>query len=164
MGNLLKSKGRRFSATIQNIPVTGRIQVEYGKVYLCQNKKLGGTPVDTLGYKYGWLVWNGDESSRIGEEVHNFKLLDTTLDDLQAGDKISILRKDPYLVEGRLGNIVFLSYNNASCAVTYTIQSLKDSGATIVEDQQVEEEKVEMTVGEIAKKLGISPDKLLIKD
>lgn len=163
MGNLLNSKGRRFSATIHGTTVTGRIQVENGIVYLCQNVRHGSTPTDTMGYKYGWSVLSGDESILIREGVHNFKLLDTTLDDLQAGVQISILGKDIYLVEGRLGNIVFLSYGKG-CTATYTIQSLKDRGATIVEDQQVEEEKVEMTVGEIAKKLGIAPDKLLIKD
>lgn len=164
MENLLNSKGRRFSATIQGISVTGKIQVENGKVYLCQDWRDGYKPKDTLGYKYGWIVWNGDEDSLMREDVHNFKLISTTLDDLQAGDKINILGKGPYLVEGRLGNIVFLSSSNASCTAIYTIQNLKDRGATIVEEQQVEEEKIEMTVGEIAKKLGIAPDKLLIKD
>lgn len=51
MENLLQCKGKKFKANIYNIPVEGRIQVEEGSIYLCQNVKDGADCEDKLGFK-----------------------------------------------------------------------------------------------------------------
>ena len=51
MENLLNCKGKRFRAVIQDKEVEGKIQVEEGCVYLCQDKKCGVGYEDRLGYK-----------------------------------------------------------------------------------------------------------------
>ena len=46
MENLLQCKGKKFKANIHNIPVEGRIQVEKGSIYLCQDVSNG--PITTF--------------------------------------------------------------------------------------------------------------------
>ena len=73
--NLLDCKGKRFSATILGTEVEGRIQVEEGYVFLCQNSRNGASCTDKLGYKYSWVVGNGSTCLN-PDYKFNFKLLD----------------------------------------------------------------------------------------
>lgn len=50
MENLLQCKGKKFKANIHNIPVEGRIQVEKGSIYLCQDVSNGSSCEDKLGF------------------------------------------------------------------------------------------------------------------
>lgn len=61
MENLLQCKGKKFKANIHNIPVEGRIQVEKGSIYLCQDVSNGSSCEDKLGFKYSWHIGDGSE-------------------------------------------------------------------------------------------------------
>ena len=74
MKNLLNCNGRFFSAKIQDDKVTGRIRVEDGRVFLCQDKKDGACCEDRLGYKYSWVVGDGSEEKLASNSVSCFKL------------------------------------------------------------------------------------------
>ena len=63
--------GRKFSAEIQETPVTGKIQLNGVSYYLCQNEKDGSSCSDKLGYKYSWSVHNGSISQQEKDEVEN---------------------------------------------------------------------------------------------
>lgn len=48
--------GDIFTATISDIPVEGKIQIENNIVYLCQDRRSGDSCDNKLGYKYSWNV------------------------------------------------------------------------------------------------------------
>lgn len=60
MENLLSCHGREFSAIIGGVEVIGKVTVEDGNVYLCQNKIYGNECYNKQGYKYSWAVDKGD--------------------------------------------------------------------------------------------------------
>lgn len=68
MENLLQCKGKKFKANIYNIPVEGRIQVEEGSIYLCQNVKDGADCEDKLGFKCSWHIEDGSEMALIKKQ------------------------------------------------------------------------------------------------
>lgn len=74
MENLLEKKGRGFRCKIHGVSVDGRIQVEDGWVYLCQNGICGTTCQDRWGYLYSWHVMNGSEESLASSGVTDFEL------------------------------------------------------------------------------------------
>jgi len=51
--------GAPFVAIIEGIPCTGKIQIEEGEVYLCQDVKNGNKCYDKLGFKYSWTIRDG---------------------------------------------------------------------------------------------------------
>jgi hypothetical protein len=55
--------GARCTCIIDGIKITdAKISIdEDGSVYICQNKKIGATPQDKLGYKYSWLILYKDD-------------------------------------------------------------------------------------------------------
>ena len=57
--DLTKCKGLNFKANIDGTPSEGRIQVENGMVYLCQDKKDGADCQDKLGFRYSWRIRKG---------------------------------------------------------------------------------------------------------
>lgn len=48
--------GQYFSANISGTWCKGKVQVDKGRVYLCQNKMNGYECSDKLGYKYSFLI------------------------------------------------------------------------------------------------------------
>ncbi len=48
--------GQGFKAIIDGVRCEGKVQVEYGDIYLCQNEKNGNPCVDKLGYQYSWVI------------------------------------------------------------------------------------------------------------
>jgi hypothetical protein len=48
--------GQGFKAIIDGVRCEGKVQVEYGDIYLCQNEKDGKSCVDKLGYQYSWGI------------------------------------------------------------------------------------------------------------
>ena len=59
MKNLLNYSGRRFRCKLHGKPVEGKIQVEHGYVFLCQNEIDGCRARNKLGYKYSYSVDSG---------------------------------------------------------------------------------------------------------
>lgn len=60
MDNLLLCDGRHFSAKIEGVFTVGVITVQDSVVYLCQNTKSGAWCADKKGFKYSWVVLDGD--------------------------------------------------------------------------------------------------------
>lgn len=73
--DLLDKKGKSFSATINGSECIGKIQVEGGMVYLCQDKADGAFCRDRLGYKYSWGASIGSDSDLDKNFVYNFKIM-----------------------------------------------------------------------------------------
>ena len=98
--DLLKEKGSFFSCRIYGKEVTGRVQVEDGKVFLCQNVSLGCQCSDTLGYNYSWSISYGTTEDMIRNDVSDFKLFtldflkDNMFEKFEETDDINLLDKD----------------------------------------------------------------------
>jgi hypothetical protein len=66
--------GTEFTAKIERVEVTGKIQFEDGKYYLCQNKKDGSDCKNKLGYKYSWIVYDGTSYELKSHDVSNLQI------------------------------------------------------------------------------------------
>lgn len=178
MENLLNCKGKRFKCKIEGDYVEGKIQVEEGRVYLCQNIKNGGVCTDQLGYTYSWYVETGSESHLSRNYVTNFRLIDMTKEEIenyknwQVGDKIIHKNGTKGEIIFRSGELVVYKYterrmtNSASlnsASPNFTVNELHRIGWRL-DETPIEESFVEMTMEEIAKLKGIPVEKLRIKD
>ena len=88
MENLLKCNGRRFRAKIEGVKCYGKIRVEDGLVYLCQNEKDGKSCYNKFGYKYSWVMPSSSVS-----ELELYSTTATEIDaykDWQVGDKFGV--------------------------------------------------------------------------
>lgn len=67
--------GSKFTAVIEGIKVSGRIQKE-DEIYLCQNKKDGADCDNKLGYRYSWRIGDGtaEELEEDGIDVKDFEI------------------------------------------------------------------------------------------
>lgn len=170
MENLLKCNGRRFRAKIDGVLCEGKVKVYDGEAFLCQNKKFGYDCADRGGYKYSWRVTFfgkvdfDDEDTR----VTDFQLLGMTAaeieayNDWQVGDKVT---KNGATMEVifRSGKLVVCELRTGEASVNFTCDELYDDGWRLVADPEPEDETVELTMDEIAKKVGIPVEKLRIK-
>lgn len=174
MKNLLNCSGRRFRCKIYGEPVEGKIQVEDGCVYLCQNKEDGCRATNKLGYKYSYTVDSGsDEYLRI-YGVSDFALLMTAEEieeykDWQVGDLIKnkngfkhnedmevIFRRDELVV------CKFIPSGNATH--NFTCDELYNLGCRLaIEPVPESDDSVEVSMAEVAEKLGVPVEKLRIK-
>jgi hypothetical protein len=66
--------GTEFTAKIEQTEVTGKIQFEDGRYFLCQNKKDGTDCKNKLGYKYSWVVNSGTSDNLKFHEVTNLQI------------------------------------------------------------------------------------------
>ena len=169
MDNLLNSNGRRFRCKIEGTPVEGKIRVENDCVYLCQDKKSGTDCTDKLGYKYSWIVHTGSERDLTLNHVTDFQLLPMTAaeiesyKDWQVGDEIENI-DGPVTVIFRSGEVVICKDKKEGTATSpYTCNELYDTGYRLVADPVAEEEVVEVTMDEIAAKLGVPVERLRVK-
>ena len=147
MENLLKCDGRRFRAKIDGVTCEGKVRVEDGKVYLCQNNKDGCKASNKYGYKYSWKAYlSGDGSIDPSYSVHDFCLLDMTsaeievYKDWQVGDRI---RNGDIVWEVifRSGKVVVCVNSSGSATANYTCEELYNDGWRLVaeEDRDVHE-------------------------
>ena len=81
MKNLLECHGKEFIATIDDIPCRGKILVEEGSVYLCQNMIEGDSPENnnTLGFKYSWMIGIGIKDDLKYYDIENLQLVEELL-------------------------------------------------------------------------------------
>ena len=159
MENLLQCKGKKFKANIHNIPVEGRIQVEKGSIYLCQDVSNGSSCEDKLGFKYSWHIGDGSEVALTKNDVSNLCIRPSTKEeaesfkDWQVGDK---------LVSGsNIWEGIFRAGENAT--FNHTCDELYRLGFRLVYEPDPESEIVEVTMDEIAKMKGIPVERLHIK-
>lgn len=176
MENLLQCDGRRFRCKINETPAEGKIRVENGNVYLCQNEMDGAEARDKYGYKYSWSVSSGSKESLALNHISNFVLTPSTPDEIesykdwQVGDKIRCDAGVASLTLGSHGEIIFRSgelvvAKLGDCASpNFTCDDLHRVGYRLdVEPLSEEEKTVEISMDEIAEKWGISKDQLRIK-
>lgn len=168
MKNLLNYSGRRFRCKIYGKPVEGKIQVEHGHVFLCQNEIDGCRARNTLGYKYSYTVDSGfDEDLKI-YNVSDFALLMTAEEieeykDWQVGDEITKGR-DVFEVIFRSGEVVILKNNDGLAEGPFTCDEIyNDGGRLVAEPTPESDDSVEVSMAEVAEKLGVPVEKLRIK-
>lgn len=176
MENLLQCDGRRFRCKIKETPAKGRIRVENGNVYLCQNEMDGAEARDKYGYKYSWNVSSGSKESLALNHISNFVLTPSTPDEIesykdwQVGDKIRCDAGVASLTLGLYGEIIFrcgelVVAKFRDCASpNFTCDDLHRVGYRLdIEPLSEEEKTIEISMDEIAEKWGISKDQLRIK-
>jgi hypothetical protein len=66
--------GTEFTANIELTKVTGKIQKEDGRYFLCQNKKDGTDCKNKLGYNHSWVVGTGSKSDLKFHDITDLKL------------------------------------------------------------------------------------------
>ncbi len=168
MENLLQCKGKKFKANIHNIPVEGRIQVEKGSIYLCQDVSNGSSCKDKLGFKYSWYIGNGSEMALTKNDVSNLCIRPSTKEeaesfkDWQVGDKL-VSGSNIWEVIFRSGELVVCKRENGNATYNFTCDELYTSGFRLVYEPDPESEIVEVTMDEIAKMKGIPVERLHIK-
>lgn len=171
--DLFKCDGRRFKAVINHLSCQGKVRVEDGEVYLCQNKKEGSRCKNTFGYLYSWRVSDRGEIYFDDPtiQVKNFRLTDMTAEEIetykdwQVGDKVrNLLFGDEMDVIFRSGELVVCKSRRGTASHNFTCKELYDRGYRLVADPVKEEpEIVEMSVPEIEKELGMKAGTLRIK-
>lgn len=160
MENLLKCNGRRFRAKIEGVKCDGKIRVEDGLVYLCQNEKDGKSCYNKFGYKYSWVLPS--------LSVSELELYSTTAADIEAykdwqvGDKMTKIGETMEVIL-RSGKLVVCELGDGTASANYTCDELYDNGWRLVADPEPEDETVELTLDQIADKFGVEPGKLRIK-
>lgn len=132
-----------------------RIQKEGSTFYLCQNVVCRSSPLNRLGYDFGYSLGSGDKSAFTRNKVTGFyltarstSLLETTLvegDILQRG-------KDECEVIAVLGRAVIIQYDDGSPFLS-TYSCLNNLGYTLKVEEE-EEEIEELTMAEVCKLLG----------
>ena len=176
MENLLNCKGRKFRAIIKEITTEGRIQVEDGKVFLCQNEINGADAKDKLGYNYSWSADRGSAEDLARKNIHDFQLIPITPEEIEAykewqvGDRIinGMAPTNVCEVIFRSGELVVFKYPNGMASDNYTCDELHRNDYRLVPPEQdaPEEEKPsarELTMDEIAEKFGLPVDRIRVK-
>ena len=140
MENLLKCDGRRFRCKIRETPAEGRIRVENGNVYLCQNKHEGTEVKCRFGYKYSWNVLSGSDKHLAYYDVSDFVLIPSTPDEIesykdwQVGDKVRLTASTVPHFLAPYGEIIFRSGElvvaklNGSASKNYTCDEFYELG------------------------------------
>jgi hypothetical protein len=169
--NLLNCDGCRFSATIKDVHVTGKITIEDNNVYLCQDKYNGNHNVDLKGYMYAWAIWGGSDKELEESRVKYFKLLPLATEEIEAhkdwrvGDIISLENYDDREIIFRNGELVVCKTLKMDTATeNYTCNQLYRYGWRLKMDEDEDEELVtELTLDEIKEKLNITGELKIIE-
>lgn len=171
MKNLLNCRGRQFRCKIYGELAEGKIQVEHGRVYLCQNVMNGGECEDKFGYLYSWNVLSGskEDFEKWVISVSDFRLLPMSAEEIeeykdwQVGDKITKGR-DVFEVIFRSGEVVILKNNDGLAEGPFTCDEIYNDGCRLVAEPAPEsDDSVEVSMAEVAEKLGVPVEKLRIK-
>lgn len=168
MEKLLQCKGKKFKANIQGFPVKGRIQVEKGSIYLCQDVCDGSCCEDRLGFEYSWAIGDGSEVALIKNGVSNLCIRPSTKEeaesfkDWQVGDKL-VYESKTWKVIFRSGELVVCKRENGNVPYNFTCDELYRLGFRLVYEPDPESEIVEVTMDEIAKMKGIPVERLHVK-
>lgn len=141
---------------------------EGGAAYVCQNVVPGVNAQNKLGYKYSWVFADKDEDIEEWEcGVKNLRTAEKTLDDfstLEIGDVLVDRDGDERTILDVREKIVGLSTlgDGERFGVFCTKAELDNLGYKLKEEPK-EDEAVELTMDEIAKRFGIDVEKLKVK-
>lgn len=173
MRNLTKNDvGKEFTAKIQGVSVKDRIQFESGRLYLCQNEKNGSDCSDKLGYKFSWVIGDGSIGEMKSRDVRNLVTKGWTAreieeyKDFQPGD-VLIRPRTGYdrKVVHKFEEFLLTADTDDGVTKLLTADDLYEQGWRVkMEAEEQKEEVVEMSVAEVAEKLGISVESLKIVD
>lgn len=174
MGNLLSCDGRRFRCKIDGTLATGIIRVVDGCVYLCQNETGRSYDIDKRGYKYAWYVRSGTEADFANPDIRvtDFRLIPSTAAEIEAykdwqvGDRLKRKEERAPNIEVifRYGELVVGKFIDTGKALTnYTCDELYKGGLRLAVDPAPEEGIVEVTMDEIAEKMGVPVEWLHVK-
>ena len=151
--DLTKCKGFCFKASIERLTCEGKIQVENGCVYLCQNIIDGAECQDRLGFKYSWGILDGSKEDMKRNHVTDFEIVPRdpeTYRDWQVGDRATVPNEkwnDSAYKEiiFRSGELVICKDGNGDISGGYTCGQLHRLGyrlvLTDIEQQIIEERK-----------------------
>lgn len=168
-------KGRRFSGIIEGTSIPhGKIMYRGSNYWLCQNEKNGDNcGAEKFGYAYSWSVGNGSVDSMKGAAVNKFDFYPLTekeieeYKDFQIGDKL--VCNGGYSYDREVVEII-----GDNLIVTKDLDGTDDIGIHLKDKlykdgwrlKYIPEEEpiVELSVAEVASKLGIDPKTLKIVD
>ena len=168
-------KGRRFFGIIGGTSIPhGKIMYRDNKYWLCQNEKNGDNcGAEKFGYAYSWLVGNGSvDNMKMAavEELDFYPLTEKEIEEyknFQIGDKLVCREGYSYDKEvvGIIGDnlVVTKDLNGTDDIGIHLKDNLYKNGwrlKCIPEEVPV----VELSVAEVASKLGINPKTLKIVD
>lgn len=161
--------GQRVTCKIEREQIDdAKISIdEYGEVYVCQNKKDGCDTDDKLGYAYSWSIYGDDREPTSDSGLTDLIFLDRSIEDVQEGDVVWS-ENDEEITEskvlGRCGEVVFLSKTNIHSVYgqAVTIAQLKAANITIKQDTPPT--LTEVTLQEVAEKIGVPVEQLRIKE
>lgn len=167
-------EGRNFTGVIGGIRiVSGKVKHNSGRYYLCQNEKDGDNcGPDKFGYSFSWNVGNGTVSDMESAGAIDINVLFATKEEIEKcndffpGHILVNPKKDLKIsIEGKMGEVLLAKYIKGinTWAQVYTSQELYDKGWRI-EAEPEELPSVEMSVAEVATKLGLDPKTLKIVD
>lgn len=167
----------RFYAKINESPVSGKITVENGLVYLCQDEFDGSDCINKRGYKYSRCVATGNEKEIERNGVSSLKIFNMTQKDIdeykdwQVGDVVKLLDEyekefdELHEVIFRSGELVILKNKDGEASENYTCDQLHKYGFRLVPPKiEEDEQEVTLTMEEIAEKFGIPVDKISVKN
>jgi hypothetical protein len=167
-------KGRKFTATFRENKVEGKIQYENGEFFLCQNKRCGKTCLDKLGYSYSYTVENGTVERLYRYGVTDMEFLSMTAQgiedykDFKIGDVLiskenrwSYNREVIAIIEDEI--VITKDKDGTEDLRMNTKDKLHQNGWRL---KYVPEEEpiVELSVAEVASRLGVNPKTLKIVD
>jgi hypothetical protein len=122
---LLKLDGKTVRFDYRGKTYKGKIRVENGYIYLCQDEFAGAGCLDRLGFEYSTMLFESD-GSQTSSPCANIRLYKKTLDDLEQGD-IVMDKYGEYKVLGVCGELYFIrGVDGHKTGVTYlTLQRSK---------------------------------------
>lgn len=169
MKKLLECDGKRFACKINGTEVIGRITVEEGKVYLCQNEKYGADCKNKRGYKYSWGVEDGHPAQLSLNRVTDFRLYPFTRSefdsykDWQVGDQMTDGSASLEVIF-RSGKLVICEDSEGHATGNYTCDELYADGFRLVPEDVEDYSPVEITLEEIAAFMGMDAGQIRIVD
>jgi hypothetical protein len=127
--------GREFEAEIESKLVRGKITVEHGNVYLCQDSHDGDHCSDKKGYKYSWVITSSGKVKLSRHNVSNFRLIGEPYVSA-GGDDIWVSNDDVTTVLTSGNNILVTKSDEGSRLINpFTFESV-DPTLNLIENKQ----------------------------
>ena len=175
MINLKRSDvGKRFIANIEEVRVQGKVQFENGEFFLCQSKRCGKDCLDKLGYRYSYSVEDGTIDRLLSNNVTDFKFYPRTAQeienykDFQIGDEL-VPKKNGFSYDREViaiigDEIVITKDKDGSDYLKMNTKDKLHNQGWRLKCTPEEESIVELSIAEVATKLGIDTKTLKIVD
>lgn len=172
-----KDVGRKFSAIIAGISSEGKIQYDGGTYFLCQNERDGSSCKNKLKYKFSWAIGEGKVSDLQKNAVRKLRIQVISEEDsdqekvFNEGD-VLVNNKVPnseVIVDGKIGETLIcrrVSIGVLTMGEPFLTHSerLFNYGWRLKVEELEEPQSIEMSVKDVATKLGIDPKVLKIID